>query len=113
LYKLIGSKQVGKASITGMRVLNYLRGDASNNVAIWPFETPKASAIVEIYPTMFRKRVTHSVAKVTLLNDLNRGLAALGSQPMPGAKNPVLSDHQADALISAAGLRYLAHDAKV
>ena len=51
LYKLIGSKQVGKASLTGMRVLHHVRSSVGDRVAIWPFEKIRTSAIVEIYPT--------------------------------------------------------------
>jgi hypothetical protein len=108
LYKLLHSKQVGKASITGMRVLNYLRAGKSKSVAIWPFENPKTSAIVEIYPTMFRKLATGSIAKLRSAVELNQGLAALNSQSMPARGSIDLSDHDTDALISAAGLRSIA-----
>jgi hypothetical protein len=112
LYKLLGPKQVGKASITGMRVLNHLRACKGDCVAIWPFETPRTSVIVEIYPTMFRKLATRSIAKLRSRADLNRALAVLGSRPIPVTRSP-LSDHETDALISAAGLRYAARDPKV
>ena len=112
LYKLLGPKQVGKASITGMRVLNHLRACKGDCVAIWPFETPRTSVIVEIYPTMFRKLATRSVAKLRSRTDLNRSLAVLGSRPMRNGRTR-LSDHETDALISAAGLRYLAGDPEV
>jgi hypothetical protein len=49
----LGPKQVGKASITGMRVLKDVRSRA-RNVAVWPFEPISKSALVEIYPTLFR-----------------------------------------------------------
>jgi hypothetical protein len=112
LYKLLGPKQVGKASITGMRVLNYLHACKGRCVAIWPFETPRTSVIVEIYPTMFRKLAARSIAKLRSRADLNRALRVLDSRPMPGARTR-LSDHETDALISAAGLRYIAGDPKV
>jgi hypothetical protein len=112
LYKLIGPKQVGKASITGMRVLNYLRACKGDYFAMWPFEAPRTSVIVEIYPTMFRKLAAKSVAKLRSRTDLNRALAVLGSPPMRRGRSR-LSDHETDALISAAGLRYLARDPKV
>jgi hypothetical protein len=112
LYKLLGPKQAGKASITGMRVLNHLRGCKGGCVAIWPFEKPRTSVIVEIYPTIFRKLATHSIAKLRSQADLNRALAVLGSQPTRNGSMR-LSDHESDALISAAGLRYLARDPEV
>jgi hypothetical protein len=113
LYKLLHSKQVGKASITGMRVLNYLRVCSSDSVAIWPFETPRTSAIVEIYPTMFRKVANGSIAKLRSVVELNCALASLNSRPMRVANHRDLSDHETDAIISAAGLRSIARDPQV
>jgi hypothetical protein len=110
LYKLLHSKQVGKASITGIRMLNYLRACKSDCVAIWPFETPQRSAIVEIYPTIFRKLATGSIAKVRSGMDLNMALAALKSRPIADAERNYFSDHETDALISAAGLRSIARN---
>jgi hypothetical protein len=113
LYKLLHSKQVGKASITGMRVLHHVRSCRPDSVAIWPFETPRTSAIVEIYPTIFRKRAMGSIAKVRSPADLNVALEALDSNPMPNARGFRVSDHETDALISAAGLRCIARNPEV
>jgi hypothetical protein len=93
-----------------MRVLHHLRSCLAGSVAIWPFENPHNSAIVEIYPTMFRKRATGSVAKLRSPADLNHALAALHSNPMPNVRGIHLSDHETDALISAAGLRSIARN---
>jgi hypothetical protein len=106
LYKLIGSKQVGKGSLTGMRVLHHVRALSVGRVAIWPFEKVCTSAMVEIYPTMFRKRAAGSVAKLATA-DLNSALKELASQPVASLV-PNLSDHETDAILSAAGLRLLA-----
>jgi hypothetical protein len=108
LYKLLHSKQVGKASITGMRVLHHVRSCKGRRVAIWPFETPRTSAVVEIYPTMFRKRATGSVAKLRSTADLNLALGVLDSDPIRNTRRIRLSDHETDALISAVGLRSIA-----
>ena len=113
LYKLVHSKQVGKASITGMRALRYLRRCRGEYAAIWPFETPKSSAIVEIFPTVFRKKATSSTAKLKPGADLNYALAELNSQAMPAGQTDNLSDHETDALISAAGLRYIASNSEI
>jgi hypothetical protein len=107
LYKLIGSKQVGKASLTGMRVLQHVRSLCAGRVAIWPFERVRTSAMVEIYPTMFRKRAAGSVAKLAPA-DLDGALKELASQPAPAVVSS-LSDHETDAMLSAAGLRLLAN----
>jgi hypothetical protein len=106
LYKMIGSKQVGKASLTGMRVLHDVRSRGGGRVAIWPFEKVRTSAMVEIYPTLFRKRATGLIAKIVPA-DLNRALKKLSTHPAARV-SPTLSDHQTDALVSAAGLRLFA-----
>ncbi len=107
VYKLIGSKQVGKSSVTGIRVLNQIRSAKKECVSFWPFDEVRGSAIVEIYPTLFRKSGTGSVAKLRS-QDLKTALAVLGSDSMHRSRSGDLSDHETDALISAAGLRSLA-----
>ena len=108
LYKLLHSKQVGKASITGMRVLHHVRSRKGDRVAIWPFERVHSSAIVEIYPTMFRKIANGFIAKLNSAAELNQALASIGSRPLARSAKQNLSDHETDALISAAGLRWIA-----
>lgn len=105
LYKLLGPKQVGKASLTGIRVLNRLR--AAGNVAVWPFEDRQGCTLVEIYPTLFRKCATKSTAKIKSLAVLNAALGHFDSGPAAVSPDR-LSDHDGDALISAAGLRAFA-----
>jgi hypothetical protein len=87
-----------------------LRGAKRFVVAIWPFETLRSSATVEIYPAMFRKIATDSIAKLRSRPDLNEALARLDSRPMPDVSGPALSDHETDALLSAAGLRWIARN---
>lgn len=106
VYKLLGSKQVGKASITGIRVLNRVRSLRKAQVAFWPFEQVGGSVIVEIYPTLFRKTATSSIAKLRTLSGLNKALERFDSRPVRNVHDP--SDHETDALLSAAGLRWLA-----
>lgn len=113
LYKLLGSKQVGKASLTGIRVLHHIRNVKRGHAAIWPFETIQTSAIVEIYPTLFRKLATGSIAKLRSQAALNSALERFCSRPVPDSQNNSWSDHETDALISAAGLRSLSPDARV
>jgi hypothetical protein len=113
LYKMLGSKQVGKASITGMRVLRHVRSLSRDLVAIWPFDTVRTSCIVEIYPTMFRWRATRSLAKIRSRSELDRALRQLRSRPMPMNGVTEYSDHETDALLSAAGLRLIAGDPDV
>jgi hypothetical protein len=113
LYKLLHSKQVGKASITGMRVLHQVRSRHADRVAIWPFETVRHSAFVEIYPTMFRKIASGSIAKLKSGAELNEALANIGSRSFANGSRQPLSDHETDAVISAAGLRWMARNPAV
>ena len=107
-YKLIGSKQVGRGSLAGMRVLRALRAAVPDRVAIWPFDAPEPgrSVFVEIYPRLFLKRAGFGQRKIREGADLDAALAFLNARPagLPAS----VSDHAADALVSAAGLRWLA-----
>ena len=103
VFKLIGAKQVGKASLTGIRVLRQVRRDNRSRLAVWPFEAVGAkSVLVEIYPTLFRKQAAGGIAKLRTRAELNAALRQLGTR---GVATRTLSDHDTDALISAAGLR--------
>ena len=104
-FNLVGAAQVGKSSLTGMRVLHRLEG----SVPVWPVDgiaPPEAgSLIVEIYTAIAsveaRRRAGRS--KIREGADLDAALAALGSPPAgrPGA----ITDHAADAILTAAWLR--------
>lgn len=112
-YKLIGSKQVGKGGLAGMRMLRALRAAAPDRVAVWPFETPRPgqSVFCEIYPRLFLKRAGFGQRKIREQAEVDAALAHLGSDP--AALAAPVSDHEADALVSAAGLRSLAGRAEV
>ena len=107
-YKLIGSKQVGKGALAGMRMLRALRNAAPDRVAVWPFDGLPSGRTVfcEIYPRLFLKRAGFGLRKIRDARDVDAALAFLGSAParLPGA----VTDHDADALVSAAGMRWLA-----
>jgi hypothetical protein len=110
VYKLIGPKQVGKASLTGIRVLHHVRSRTAG-VAVWPFEPVRASALVEIYPTLFRRQATRNVGKIRTWAALNKALQHFGSLPIRNRSGRAPSDHETDALLSAAGLRAIAGNA--
>jgi hypothetical protein len=106
-YKLIGAKQVGKGALAGMRVLWHLKQRLGAGMTVWPFEPlAAASVLVEIYPRLFLRRVGHGSAKVRTRAELDRCLGALGCSRFLGRSG--FDDHEADALVSAAGLRHLA-----
>lgn len=107
-FNLVGAAQVGKASLTGMRMLHRLRG----HVPVWPIDPlpPSGSVVVEIYTSLAAREAGRSAsrAKMRSFGELNAALGALGSPPVPG--EGAIDDHSADALLAAAWLRAVAHD---
>ncbi len=107
-FNLVGAAQVGKGSLAGMRLLHRLQ----HRSAIWPFDPlpERGSVLVEIYTTLAAIAAGRTAARSKVRNyvALNEALAALDSKPVRG--RGLLSDHAADALISAAWLRQIAHD---
>ena len=103
-YDAIGAAQVAKASFSGMRFLHRLDG----KVPIWPMDPlpEHGSAIVEIYTRIYLRRAGLTGVKLRSRADLNRALAGLGSRPARIRFEP--TDHQTDALVTAAGMRQLA-----
>ena len=104
-YDAIGAAQVAKASDSGMRLLHRLNG----KVAIWPMDllSEQGSAVVEIYTRIYLRRAGMTGVKLRSRADLNRALKGLDSPPARLRFEP--NDHQTDALVTAAGMRALAH----
>ena len=106
-FNLVGAAQVGKASLTGMRVLHHLTG----TLPVWPVDPlpGRGSVVVEIYTAIaaIAGGRTAATAKMRSIEALNAALAALTCPPVPGC-GPI-DDHRADALLSAAWLRTRAH----
>lgn len=102
-FNLVGAAQVGKSSLTGMRMLHRLGGA----LPVWPVDPlPTAgSVVVEIYTQLAARAagVTGSRSKLRSIEDLNAALAELGSPPVPG--EGAIRDHASDALVTAAWLR--------
>jgi len=103
-YDAIGAAQVAKASFSGMRFLRRLDG----KVAIWPMDPlpEHGSAVVEIYTRIYLRRAGMTGTKLRTRAALNLALEGLGSKPVRLSSEP--SDHQTDALVTAAGMRQLA-----
>ena len=101
VYDAIGAAQVAKASFAGMRLLHHLDG----KLPVWPFDRvqPRASAVVEIYGRLYIRMAGMSGNKLRSVDDLNAALTALGSKQV--RSHAPLSDHETDALITAAGMR--------
>lgn len=106
-FNLVGAAQVGKASLSGMRLLHRLAG----RLPVWPVDPLPASGsvLVEIYTTIAAIAAGRTAArsKMRSVEELNHALAALGSASVPGAGG--IDDHSSDALLAAAWLRRAAH----
>lgn len=105
-FNLVGAAQVGKSSLTGMRVLNRL----VDHVPIWPVDPlPRfGSAVVEIYTSLAAIAAGRRKGRTKMRDhsELNAALASLGSHPVTG--DGPIDDHASDALLTAAWLRTVA-----
>jgi len=108
-FNLVGAAQVGKSSLTGMRLLHRLQG----HLPVWPIDPlpSSGSVVVEIYTTLAAMAAGRSAGKSKMrsFEELNAALAALGSDPVAG-EGPIV-DHASDALLTAAWLRTAAPQA--
>ena len=102
-FNLVGAAQVGKSSLTGMRLLHRL----SRRLPVWPIDPlPRTgSVVVEIYTTIAALAAGRSPgrSKIRDIAELNYALAALNSAPIGGGG--AIDDHRSDALLTAAWLR--------
>lgn len=107
-FNLVGAAQVGKSSLTGMRMLHRLRG----SLPVWPINPlpDTGSVAVEIYTSLAAIEAgrTPGTAKMRSYEELNEALTTLGSPPI--GKSGSVDDHSTDALITAVWLRAVAHE---
>ena len=107
-FNLVGAAQVGKSSLTGMRMLHRLR----DHLPVWPVDPlpGKGSVLVEIYTSLAAREAGRSAAKAKMRSheELNAALASLGSMPVKG--HGPIDDHSSDALLTAAWLRRVADE---
>jgi hypothetical protein len=110
-FNLIGAAQVGKSSLTGMRVLHQLSARRSARIAMWPFDPlpPRGAVIVEIYTALAARAAGLRPGKSKLRNAaaLDAALANLGSYPHTPLTR--YDDHATDAIMTAAWLRRVAN----
>ena len=106
-FNLVGAAQVGKSSLSGMRMLSRL----PRAIPVWPVDPLPASGsvVVEIYTTLAAMAAGRSASrsKMRSIEELNHGLAQLGSEAVAGSG--AIDDHKSDALLTAAWLRTAAH----
>lgn len=106
-FNLIGAAQVGKSSLTGMRVLHRLAG----KVPFWPLDPlpERGAVIVEIYTALAAREagLRPGLSKLRDADALDAALAMLGS----GRHAPLAryDDHSTDAILAAAWLRRAGH----
>jgi hypothetical protein len=102
-FNLVGAAQVGKSSLTGMRMLHRLGG----RVPVWPVDPLPAegSVVTEIYTSVAARLggVTGAATKIRDFAALNDALDRLESPPVKG--RGAIDDHSSDALLTAAWLR--------
>jgi len=113
-FNLVGAAQVGKSSLTGMRMLHQLRG----HLPVWPMDKVPdrrlrkgGSMLVEIYTGLAsREAAAKSGSRTKLLTyaDLNAALGAMGCPPVDEVGE--IDDHSSDALLTAAWLRKAAKE---
>jgi hypothetical protein len=107
-FNLVGAAQVGKSSLTAMRVLHRLKG----RIPIWPFDPLPAAGtvLVEIYTSLAAREagLRAGLSKMRDGNTLDTALGNLGSRPH--APLPRYTDHATDAILTAAWLRKVGHD---
>ena len=105
-FNLVGAAQVGKSSLSGMRLLHRLAG----RLPVWPIDPLPlhGSVICEIYTTIAAMAAgrTAGRSKIREGAELDAALARLGS----GGTELVgpIDDHRTDALITSAWLRRVA-----
>lgn len=107
-FNLVGAAQVGKSSLTGMRLLHGIE----SRLPVWPVDPlPQAgSVVVEIYTTIAAMAAGRPPGRSKMRShaELRTALTNLGSAAPPGT-GPI-EDHAADAMVTAAWLRRVAHD---
>jgi hypothetical protein len=105
-FNLVGASQVGKSSLTGMRVLHRLTG----KVPIWPFDAvpENGPVVVEIYTSLAARQagIRKGRSKIRDGSSLDTALAAFDTVPHAPLAN--YADHATDAILSSAWLRWVA-----
>jgi hypothetical protein len=100
-FNLVGAAQVGKSSLTGMRLLHRL----GSRIPVWPFDPvpDRGPMIVEIYTTIAARAAgLTGGSKMRDADRLRAGLAGYGIHRAPALAR--YDDHSTDAILTAAWL---------
>lgn len=105
---LVGAAQVGKSSLTGMRMLHRLAGA----IPVWPIDPlpEQGPVIVEIYTSIAARAggLRKGLSKVRDAATLDAVLTELDSDRHRALDR--YDDHSTDAIMTSAWLRKVAHD---
>ena len=111
-FNLVGAAQVGKSSLTGMRVLHRLAG----RLPVWPVDPlpARGSVVVEIYTTIAALAAGRppSQQQDAQLSPSSTRRSPRSDRRRSRGAGP-LDDHSADALLTAAWLRTVADRAEL
>lgn len=107
-FNLVGAAQVGKASLSGMRLFHRLGGA----IPFWPFDPlpEHGPCLIEIY-TSIAARAAGVAAGRSKIRDADGLAAALASFGARGRITGRIDDHATDAMVTAAWMRGVAGDA--
>ena len=104
-FNLVGAAQVGKSSLTGMRVLHRLDGE----IPVWPFDRDPGSGslVLEIYTSIAALAAgrPRGRSKMTTGAELDAALVSPRIASRPFGHVGAIDDHRSDAILTAAWLR--------
>lgn len=106
-FNLVGAAQVGKSSLTGMRLLHR----AQAHLPVWPFDADPGSGslLVEIYTSLAALAAGKRKGQTKIGEaELDERLAIFGSDPH-APLSCRYTDHATDAMLTAAWMRHAHH----
>ena len=110
VLKCIGAANVGTGSLAGMRVLRYLSAEIPEYLSVWPFnQSIESSCIVEVFPRLYFKLANKDPRSWKDIGNINETLVYYKSGKVT-SKFEINTEDEADALVTAAALRFLYAD---
>ena len=104
-FNLVGAAQVGKSSLSGMRLLHRLE----RRIPVWPIDPlPQAGpVVVEIYTTLAALAAGRAPGRSKMRShaELDAALTSQAIASAPAGGTGPIDDHASDALLTAAWLR--------